>query len=220
MNMKRNEPHLVCYLSRSDIDTAINRIPIEYRKRLREIITWNGSYGVRRLGFVTRRGRRDISLCTCLPPRVSLGRFLRKGQSAKEFGAPMRGQWPPWAIRRFMLYNVLLHELGHLQLVIPKSKNWNRKYASETKAQDFADVWRRKLFMEPFDHSDPIHNPPTDEELSWISTWEGLNKKQRFALVDLVINAPFNELPDISMLGDLEKNNVEFLNHVLCQKNH
>ncbi len=219
INMKREEPHLVRYVSGSDIDIPINRIPIKYRKRLRDIITWNKSLGVRRLGYVTRRGRRDISLCTSLPPRVSLGRYLRKGQSAREFGAPKRGQWPPWAVRRFMLYDVLLHELGHLQLVNPKSKNWNRKYASETIAQDFADVWRRKLFIEPFDHPDPIHNPPTNEELSWISIWEGFNKKQRFALVDLVLNAPFNEFPDISVLGELQDNNIEFLKRVLCQNN-
>ncbi len=131
----------------------------------------------------------------------------------------MRGQWPPWAIMRFMLYDALLHEMGHLQLVIPKSKNWNRKYASETKAQDFADVWRRKLFAEPYDHPDPIHNPPTDEELSWIPIWEGLNKSQRFALVDLVINAPFNEFPDISVFGELQNNRIKFLKHVLCQNN-
>ena len=219
MNMNRDEPYLVPYVSRSDIEIAINRIPEEYRKRLRDITTWHRSNGVRKLGFVRRKGRRDINLCIMLPPRVSLGRYLRKGQSAKEFGAPSRGQWTPWAVRRFMLYDVLLHELGHLQLINPKSKNWNRKYASETLAQDFADVWRRKLFMEPFEHPDPIHNSPTDAELSWISIWESLNKKQRFALVDLVINAPFTEFPDISGLGEIPNENIGFLKNVLCQNN-
>ena len=35
-------------------------------------------------------------------------------------------------------------------------------------AQNFADKWRCKLFMESFDHPDPIHNAPTDEEMAWI----------------------------------------------------
>lgn len=219
INMKRNEPHLVPYLSEFDIEVAVNRIPEEFRKRLRDITTWHRSNGVRTLGFVQRRGRRDINLCIMLPPRVSLGRFLSKGQTALEFGAPSRGQWPPWAVRRFMLYDVLLHELGHLQLVNPKSKNWNRKYASETLAQDFANKWRHKLFIEPFDHSDPIHNPPADEELSWIKIWESFNKKLRFLLVSLVIKAPFAELPDISGLGEIPNENIGFLKNVLCQNN-
>ena len=219
MKKKREEPYLVRYISPADIETAINRIPEEFRKRLRDIITWHRSHGVRRLGFVRRLGRRDINLCVMLPPRLSLGRYLIKGQNAKEFGAPARGQWTPWAVRRYMLYDVLLHELGHLQLVMPKSKNWNRKFASETLAQDFADEWRRKLYSESFDHSDPIHNPPTEEELLWIPIWEKFNKKQRFTLVDLVIKAPLTEFPDVSELGEIPGNNINFLKNALCQKN-
>jgi len=132
MSLKRDEPYLISYLSRADIEIAVRRIPEEYRQRLRDITTWHRSSGVRQLGFVKRRGRRDINLCVMLPPRVSLSRFLSPGQTASEFGAPNRGQWPPWAVRRFMLYDVLLHELGHLQMVRSKSKSWNRKYASES----------------------------------------------------------------------------------------
>ena len=121
--MDREEQHLVAYVEIASVECVLRRIPEEYKDRLRDVHISYNSIGVRRLGFVTRRGRRDINLCAMLPPRVSLGRFLRKSQSALEFGAPSRGQWPPWAVRRFMLYDVLLHELGHLQLVNPKSKN-------------------------------------------------------------------------------------------------
>ena len=216
--MNRSEPHLVRYLSPSDINDAVHRIPQKFRQRLRDIITWHRSEGVRRLGYVTNRGRRDINLSVMLPPRLSLGRYLHKGQNAREFGAPSRGQWLPWAVRRFMLYDVLLHELGHLQLINPKSKHWDRKYASETLAKDFADRWRRKLFSEPFDHPDPIHNPPTEEELAWIPIWEKLGKKQRFVLVNLVITAPFTEFPDISELGEIPIDHAGFLRKALCQK--
>ncbi len=40
---------------------------------------------------------------------------------------------------RSRLRDVFLHELGHLQPALPKSKNWKRKYAGEKLAQDFAD---------------------------------------------------------------------------------
>ena len=64
-----------------------------------------------------------------------------------------------------MLYDVFLHELGHLQIVEAKAKRVRRKFASETKAQEFADYWREKLWLTGFDHPDPVHNPPSAEEL-------------------------------------------------------
>ncbi len=36
-----------------------------------------------------------------------------------------------------------------------------------------------------FDHPDPIHNAPTDEEMAWMPIWDSLNKKQRFVLVNM-----------------------------------
>jgi hypothetical protein len=107
--------------------------------------------------------------------RVSLRAYLHGGQRAAEFGAPERGQWPPWAVRRFLVYDVLLHELGHLQRV-------GDKFASERKAQELADELRRTLYSEPFDHPDPIHNAPTSAELATLAVWERLNKFRRQVL--------------------------------------
>jgi hypothetical protein len=56
------------------------------------------------------------------------------------------------------LYDVFLHELGHLQLIDPKAQSDRRRFAGETKAQQFADEWRARLWAEPFVHPDPIHN--------------------------------------------------------------
>ena len=54
-----------------------------------------------------------IAICA-LPRRVSLTRFLRhRRQSPREFGARRGAQWPILAVKRFMLYDVFLHELGH-----------------------------------------------------------------------------------------------------------
>jgi len=65
-----------------------------------------------------------------------------------------------------MLYNVFLHELGHLQIIDSKAKNVRRKFASETRAQDFAEYWCHKLWSRPFDHPDPVHNSPHPQEIA------------------------------------------------------
>jgi hypothetical protein len=70
------------------------------------------------------------------------------------------------AVRRFLLYNVLLHEIGHLQIINPESSDFRRKFADETKAQKFADFWRKKLWKEYFEHPDPVHNAPAADELA------------------------------------------------------
>ena len=68
-------------------------------------------------------------------------------------------------MRRFLLYDTFLHELGHLQIVDPSAKRLRRRFASETLAQEFANRWQRTLWAEHFDHPDPVHNPPRSEEL-------------------------------------------------------
>jgi hypothetical protein len=67
-------------------------------------------------------------------------------------------------VRRFFLYDVFLHELGHLQVIDPAAKNLKRRFASETLAEEFANRWRRSLWSKHFDHPDPIHNPPGKDE--------------------------------------------------------
>ena len=216
MVSRMGDPALVSYVRQQDIEVVLDRIPPELCARLRDIFRSSRSYGVRRLGAVRTRGRRDIELFDRLPPRVSLRRFIYPGSSPSEFGAPHQGQWPPWAVRRFMLYDVLLHELGHLQLVRPRARGYDRKYASETLAQRFADTWRRTLYAQPFDHPDPIHNPPTAHELDTLPLWERLDKAQKEQLVHLVVAAPHPALPDLSRLGDIAPSHFEFLRKVLC----
>jgi hypothetical protein len=96
---------------------------------------------------------------------MSLTRFLTNGQTPEQFGARRGRQWPALAIRRFMLYDVFLHELGHLQVVDRTATTMRRKYAMETKAEEFAISWYQRLWSQPFDHPDPVHNSPTDVEL-------------------------------------------------------
>jgi cytochrome c-type biogenesis protein CcmH/NrfG len=141
---------------------VLERLPASVWKRLKAIHFNDRSRGGRCYGYV-RRGLDEIALCA-LPPRVSPAGCLRRNQSPGTFGAIRGCQWPRLAVRRFMLYDVFLHELGHLQVVDIRAKSTRRRFAGETVAQDFADEWRRALWSRPFDHPDPVHNPPSDDE--------------------------------------------------------
>jgi len=151
-------------VTEEDVDVVLSRLPFEVRNRLRAVHFNDRGRGGRVLGYVNR-GRREIALCA-LPPRMSLTRFLVRGQSPEQFGARRGRQWPSVAIRRFVLYDVFLHELGHLQIVHEKAKSERRKFSMETRAQEFAMQWCARLWAEPFDHPDPAHNKPTAEELA------------------------------------------------------
>src|SRR5207244_13351509 len=124
-------------LTREDVEVLLQRLPIETWARLRAVHFNDRSRGARTLGYVNR-GRREIAICA-LPPRISLSRFLRRGNCPEEFGARRGTQWVRLAVRRFLLYNVFLHELGHLQIVNENAKNERRKFAMETEAQEFAN---------------------------------------------------------------------------------
>lgn len=151
------------HVTEEDIRVILSRLPAEVCRRLRAVHLNDRSRGARVLGYVNR-GLREIALCA-LPPRMSLTRALVRGQSPEKFGA-MRGcQWPKLAIRRFLLYDVFLHELGHLQVIDEKARSQRLKFAREKYAQEFAMDWCKRLWSQSFDHPDPIHNPPSAAEL-------------------------------------------------------
>ena len=210
--------HLVIYVSSRDIAVVLARVPAHSKARLRDVFVSRNSRGARMLGWVARRGRRDITLCSVLPPRVGLGRFVGRGQTAAEFGAPARGQWPPWAVRRFLLYDVLLHELGHLQLVRPDGRRTDRKYAAEPLAKHFARDTRRDMFATNFEHPDPVHNPPSSSEEGLLPVWVGLDKAKRERLVRLVLTPPECGEFDTSWLGTLNPEQRVFLQRTLCRE--
>ena len=154
----RPQSDRIHYLCEDDVRVLLSRLPPETYSRLRHVHFNDQSRGVRKLGYVNM-GHREIAICA-LPPRVSLTRFLIQGQSPPHFGAQLGTQWPQEAVRRFMLYDVFLHELGHLQLVRPDLKDPRRRFAMEKLAQEFADSWRSSLWSQPFDHPHSIHNRP------------------------------------------------------------
>jgi len=150
------------YVQEEDVRILLSRLPIEVWHRLRAV-HFNDQSDTRLLGYVNR-GRREIALCA-LPPRVGLTKALRNGQRAEQFGARRGHKWPAVAVRRFMLYHVFLHELGHLQPVRKNARSLRLKFAREKLAEDFAVYWCSRLWSEPFSHPDPVHNPPPAEEI-------------------------------------------------------
>jgi len=89
-----------------------------------------------------------------------------RGQSPELFGAERGRQWPEVAVRRYLLYDVVLHELGHLQVVDSRRRVGRRTPAGEKLAQQFADHCRDELWAAHFDHPDPVHNPPVADARS------------------------------------------------------
>ncbi|NOZ23163.1 MAG: conjugal transfer protein TraF [Planctomycetes bacterium] len=154
------------YLTEDDVRVLLDRLPYETWERLKAVHFNDQSWGARRAGYVTE-SHREIAICA-MPPRVSMTGYLtrKSRQSPGQFGAVRGKQWPRVAVRRFLLYDVFLHELGHMQVIDPKEKSVRRRFAGERKAQEFADEWRKTLWSQPFDHPDPVHNPPTKQELA------------------------------------------------------
>jgi len=154
----------VHYIREEDIRVVLGRLPEALWHRLRIVHFIDRIRRARLLGYVSGR-RREISLCA-LPPRMGLTQALRNGLTPEQFGAARGKKWPVLAVRRFMLYNVFLHELGHLQLVDNNTRSVRLKFAREKLAQEFATHWSRELWSKPFPHPDPVHNPPGPEEFS------------------------------------------------------
>jgi hypothetical protein len=105
----------VHHVNEQDVRIVLSRLPFELWRWLRAVHFNDRSRGARVFGYVNR-GRREIALCA-LPPRIALTRALCDGQAPEQFGARPARKWPTLAIRRFLLYDVFLHELGHLQLI-------------------------------------------------------------------------------------------------------
>jgi len=151
------------YIDAIDVRVLLGRLPTNLWNRLRAVHFNDRSRGARVLGYVNR-GHREIALCA-LPPRMSLRAFL-----PEQFGATRGHKWPALAIRRFMLYDVFLHELGHLQVINENGHSARLKFAREKLAQAFADRWRKNLWSAPFPHPDPVHNPPCVQDLGAVSS--------------------------------------------------
>ena len=154
----------VHYVNEEDVRIVLSRLPLDLWCRLRAVHFNDCGKRWRCRGYVSLRGPREITLCA-LPPRLGLTKALRMGQTPEQFGARRNQKWPTLAIRRFMLYEVFLHELGHLQIIDGHARSDRLKFARERLAEEFAVEWCRRLWSQPFAHPDPVHNPPSAAEL-------------------------------------------------------
>ena len=141
-----------------EVRYVLNRLPKEVWGFVRTIYFRDakGSRGC--LGYASPK---DSSLTlTALPRRVSFAHYCERQECRpEEFGASFGRQWPDLAVRRFLLYYVLLHELGHLQR-IPSGRT-----PGERMAREFGHYWRDQLWSFPFaDSKDPVHMPPPLKE--------------------------------------------------------
>jgi hypothetical protein len=159
----------VHHVNSEDVRVVLSRLPLDLWESLRAVHFNDRSRGGRILGYVTS-GHREIALCA-LPPRMSI---WVHGSSPQVFGAQRNQKWPLLAIRRFMLYDVLLHELGHLQMIDEKRGSDHLRFANEKLAQSFAVEWRKRLWSAPFPHADLVHNPPGVEERYAMEEGKGL----------------------------------------------
>ena len=159
------------YLNEEDVKVLLSRLPEELWERLRAVHFNDRARGRRMAGYVNM-GHREIAILRSAAGQLSA--FITH-RSPRPFGALRGRQWPEAAVRRFMLYDVFLHELGHLQVIDSAARRIRRRFASETKAQEFADEWRARLWSEWFDHADPVHNPASPK--SW-AVWNETTRPQ------------------------------------------
>jgi hypothetical protein len=152
------------YVNADDVQVVLSRLPFELWHRLRAVHFNDPSGGRRLYGYVNCK-LREISLCA-LPPRMGLTTVVAKGQTPEQFGARRCQRWPALAIRRFMLYDVLLHEIGHLQVIDEHRRSERLRFAHEKLAQAFAMRWCKRLWSTAFAHDDPVHNAARAEELA------------------------------------------------------
>lgn len=175
-------------VNKEDVLVVLSRLPAEVLAPLREV-HFNDHFMPRAMLGYADAGSGALALCA-IPRGVSFVRY--RGCRPEEFGAQRGRQWPLLAVRRFMLYDVLLHELGHLQRLPRKSRRRGR-VPGEPLAQEFADYWRRRLWAVPFDHSDLVHNPPQWDPFRPYTTHQ--MEDGRFSeVIDYLLQYPHLEL--------------------------
>ena len=95
----------VHYVNQRDVRVVLSRLPLELWHRLRAVYFNDQARGARVLGYVTA-GHREIGLCA-LPPRMSLTRFLVKGQSPEQLvpNAGSNGRSSPSVVFSFTMFS-------------------------------------------------------------------------------------------------------------------
>jgi len=167
------------FVTKEDILTLLNRLPLEEYQQLKTV-TFETCGGAYQFGYVFYKRVKGIVLCD-QPLRMGMKEADAKRGHLIEYGGLNNMKWPIIAIRRYMLYNVFLHELRHTHIVNPHKKLTRHKIPFEKLANEYSDFWRGELYKDKFDHHDPVHNLPTLDEqehlkLYWPSAMKHLQK--------------------------------------------
>ncbi len=144
--------HFRQYVEEADIQAILPRLPEETWGHLRRVRFRDGADAGGRLGDVVTGPEPEIVL-HAQAYRVSLAPYVGRGETPETYGAVGGCRWPVLAIRRFLLYNVLLSQLGRLQ-----------RGEAGTNDRTFAEHWRGELWSRQSDDFDPVHHAPTEKE--------------------------------------------------------
>ena len=144
--------HFRQYVEETEIEALLAQLPEETRRDLHRVRFKNGVDTGGRLGDIASDPDPEIVIYA-QAYRVSLTPYLGRDETPETYGAVDGCRWPVLAIKRFVLYNVLLTQLGRLQVG-----------ASGASGEQFAGHWRRELWSREPDDSDAVHRAPTEKE--------------------------------------------------------
>lgn len=150
------------YLKKEDVLILLNRLPLEEYQQLRSV-TFETCRGADAYGYVHHKRITGIVICDQSERLSVLTKSAKRGMY-EEFGALKNMKWPTVAVRRYLLYHTFLHELRHTQITQSEKKFTREKIPLEKLANEYADFWRGELYQNHFNHSDPVHNLPSEGE--------------------------------------------------------
>ena len=105
--------HFRQYIEETEIEALLSHLPDATWQDLHRVRFKNGADTGGRLGDVATHPDSEIVIFA-QAYRVSLTPYLGRDETPETYGAVDGSRWPVLAIKRFMLYNVLLAQLGRL----------------------------------------------------------------------------------------------------------
>ena len=109
-------------------------------------------------------GTREIGLCA-LPPRLVSPRSCGGASRPLGFGAVRGCQWPHSPCAGSCFTTCFCTSSVTFKSSNDAAKSRRRTVCQRYPCQDFAEHWCRELWSQPFDHPDPVHRPPSPEEI-------------------------------------------------------
>jgi hypothetical protein len=131
-------------VSEDDVKLVLDRLPENTWNRFQVIHFNDPRRGLRWLGYINHE-RAEIAI-SLLPPGVRRVRFvMRAGQPSRVPRATRR-----LSPRREMLFDVLLDDIGHLQILDERVRDGVRLRSYEPRPAPHTDYWRLRLWSFKF----------------------------------------------------------------------